>query len=235
VTTAVLDTNVLASGFVGRFVEQSTPGELIRQWVRSRYVLAVSEYILLELARAFQQPYFTACFSAEDRAGALLLLREEAHISSPTASVSGVATHPEDDLALATALSARADYLVTGDERLRRRMTLGTAIAMPERRIVRIQAEGQVMLPADECRQLGLKKGDLVTVVATPEGALIAPQELVAQKALDRIGDALRAKGLSPDEPIESGREERTKLIEERYGIKGPARPERRPPRYSSA
>src|SRR6266566_5034471 len=95
-----------------------------------------------------------------------------------------------------------------------------TEAAMPERRVVRIQEKGQVTLPADVRRQLGLKKGDLVTVVATPEGALIAPQELVAQKALNRIGDALRAKGLSLDELIESGRDERTTLIEERYGIK---------------
>jgi predicted nucleic acid-binding protein len=36
--------------------------------------------------------------------------------------VSGVATHPEDDLVLATAVSAGADYLVTGDIRFRTRV-----------------------------------------------------------------------------------------------------------------
>ena len=91
---------------------------------------------------------------------------------------------------------------------------------MTERRIVRIQEKGQVTLPADVRRKLGLKKGDFVTVVATPEGALIAPQELVAQKALDRIGQVLKEQGLSLDELVEAGREERTKLIEEKYGIK---------------
>jgi predicted nucleic acid-binding protein len=35
-----------------------------------------------------------------------------------TVHVSGVATHPEDDLVLATAVSAEADYLVTGDRHL---------------------------------------------------------------------------------------------------------------------
>jgi predicted nucleic acid-binding protein len=35
-----------------------------------------------------------------------------------TAVVQGVATHPEDDVILATAASARADYLVTGDRQL---------------------------------------------------------------------------------------------------------------------
>jgi predicted nucleic acid-binding protein len=32
--------------------------------------------------------------------------------------VHGIATHPEDDLILATAVSGRADYLVTGDRQL---------------------------------------------------------------------------------------------------------------------
>jgi predicted nucleic acid-binding protein len=32
-------------------------------------------------------------------------------------TVNGVATHPEDDLVLSTALSGKADYLVTGDKR----------------------------------------------------------------------------------------------------------------------
>lgn len=35
------------------------------------------------------------------------------------AVVAGVATHPEDDLVLATAISGSADYLVTGDRQLR--------------------------------------------------------------------------------------------------------------------
>ena len=39
-----------------------------------------------------------------------------------TVTVAGVATHPEDDLVLATALSAGADYLVTGDRRFRARV-----------------------------------------------------------------------------------------------------------------
>jgi predicted nucleic acid-binding protein len=41
------------------------------------------------------------------------------HVLVPiTAEVRGVATRPEDDLTLATAVSAEADYLVTGDRQL---------------------------------------------------------------------------------------------------------------------
>jgi AbrB family looped-hinge helix DNA binding protein len=89
-----------------------------------------------------------------------------------------------------------------------------------ERRLMRVQEKGQVTLPADVRRKLGLKPGDLVAVLDTPEGVLITPQEVLAAKALDRIGEALTEQGLSIEELIESGREERSRIIEERYGIR---------------
>ncbi len=90
---------------------------------------------------------------------------------------------------------------------------------MMERKLVRVQEKGQVTLPAEIRRRLHIKKGDLVAVVETPEGVLIAPQEIVAARALDRIGEVLRERGLSLEELIESGREERTRLIEERHDV----------------
>ena len=90
---------------------------------------------------------------------------------------------------------------------------------MAERKFVRIQENGQITLPAGVRKRLGLKKGDLVAITATPEGVLITPQEVVALRALDRIGETLRDQGLTLEELIESGREERAHLIEEQYGI----------------
>jgi AbrB family looped-hinge helix DNA binding protein len=102
-------------------------------------------------------------------------------------------------------------------------MTFGENIAMTGdnegRRLVRVQEKGQVTLPTEFRKKLGLKKGDVVSVVETPEGLLIAPQELVAARALDRIGEALKANGLSLEDLIDSGREERGELIKERYGL----------------
>lgn len=48
------------------------------------------------------------------------MLRYRSAITPLTATVNGVATHPEDDLVLAAAVSARADYLVTSDTKLLR-------------------------------------------------------------------------------------------------------------------
>ena len=84
--------------------------------------------------------------------------------------------------------------------------------------LVRVQEKGQVTLPAGVRKRLGLKKGDLVAVVETPEGVLITPQEVVATRALAEIGKALTAQGLSLEDMIERGREIREELFREQYG-----------------
>ena len=88
-----------------------------------------------------------------------------------------------------------------------------------ERKLVRIQEKGQVTLPADIRRRLGLKKGDVVAVEETADGVLITPQELIASRALSEIGKALKEQGLSLEEMIERGRVIRGQLLYEMYGI----------------
>jgi antitoxin PrlF len=87
-----------------------------------------------------------------------------------------------------------------------------------ERNLVRVQEKGQVTLPAELRRKLGLKKGDWVAVAITEEGLLITPQEVLAMKALDRVGEALRERGLSLEDLIESGRGIRADIAKEKYG-----------------
>lgn len=88
------------------------------------------------------------------------------------------------------------------------------------RKLVRMREKGQVPLPADVRRKLGLKKGDWVAVIETAEGVLLTPKEWVAFKALDRIGEVLQAEGVTLDELIESGREQRGKLLTSQYGLR---------------
>ena len=84
---------------------------------------------------------------------------------------------------------------------------------MAAEKLVRIQEKGQVTIPAEIRRELGLKKGDLVAVTATADGVLITPRSVLAVKALDRIGELLREQGLSLDDLIESGREVRGEIL----------------------
>jgi putative PIN family toxin of toxin-antitoxin system len=121
VIRAVVDTNVLASGFV-RSNPLAAPVQLLDAWRAQRFELISSAAILAELERTLRSPYFARRLSEEQIEQDLLLLTEEASFTEVTAVVSGVATHPEDDRILATAVSARADYLVTGDAPFRRRV-----------------------------------------------------------------------------------------------------------------
>jgi AbrB family looped-hinge helix DNA binding protein len=82
-----------------------------------------------------------------------------------------------------------------------------------------VQEKGQVTVPAGIRRQLGLKKGDLVSVSQTEDGVLTTPQAAVAIRVLDRIGEALREQGVTLDELIESARTERGEIVRELYSI----------------
>lgn len=115
--TAVLDTNVLASGFVR---PEPPPGQLLLAWRARLYLLVTSEPILAELTRTFEEPYFAQHLTPSQRANNIALLRHEAIITPLTSRVQGVATHPEDDLVLATAVSASVQYLVSGDRPLQK-------------------------------------------------------------------------------------------------------------------
>jgi putative PIN family toxin of toxin-antitoxin system len=87
------------------------------------FTLVTSEYILTELSRTLQSPYFKQRLTPQQVTSAMRLLRRKTTITPLTTKVHGVATHPEDDMILASAVSAKADYLVTGDSKLER---LGT-------------------------------------------------------------------------------------------------------------
>jgi len=86
------------------------------------------------------------------------------------------------------------------------------------KKIYTIQENGQVTLPMAFRKRYGLKKGDVVVFKETDEGLLISPRALLAMKLMDELGDALREKGVSLEELIESGREIRQELYDERYG-----------------
>jgi AbrB family looped-hinge helix DNA binding protein len=100
---------------------------------------------------------------------------------------------------------------------------------MNDRKLVRIQEKGQVTIPTEICKKLGLKRGDLVAVMETPEDVFITPQQVLATKALDQIGDILKEKGLPLGDLIASGRQIRasgrrirTDLLQGTYGITHP-------------
>jgi len=83
---------------------------------------------------------------------------------------------------------------------------------MNDRKLVRMQEKGQVTIPTAIRKKLGLKRGDMVAVMETPDGVFITPQQVLATKAFESIGDILKEQGVSLDELIASGRDIRTEV-----------------------
>lgn len=86
--------------------------------------------------------------------------------------------------------------------------------------VVRVQEKGQVTIPLEIRKKLGLRKGDMVTFIETDSGVIIKPAEILVSEALEEIGRALKEKGIRLEDLLERGREIRGDLIEEEYGLK---------------
>ena len=80
-----------------------------------------------------------------------------------------------------------------------------------------IQENGQVTLPIEFRRRYNLNKGDAVVFRETEEGLLISPKEALVMKLLDEIDEGLKAKGITLDELISSGRQIREEIYSEKY------------------
>ena len=76
---------------------------------------------------------------------------------------------------------------------------------MNDPKLVRMQEKGQVTIPQEIRKKLGLKRGNLVAVMETPDGVFITPQQ--------------KEKGFSLAELIAQGRDIRSDLLQETYGI----------------
>ena len=103
------------------------------------------------------------------------------------------------------------------------------AIAVPALRLSVMQEKGQVTIPTEIRKRLGLKKGDRVSFVETEDGVLISPQEVVATKAMNRLGQIIKENGLTLEDLMERGREMRGQIVKEQYGLEeSPKRRKRR-------
>ncbi len=120
--SAVLDANIIVSGILGFRNPDSIPGMLLRLWRKDTFILVTSQHIREEVRNTLRKPYFTTHLTSQEISRIQALLQFKAKQVLITESIRGSATHPEDDVVLATAVSAKADYLVTGDGPLLRKV-----------------------------------------------------------------------------------------------------------------
>lgn len=114
--SAVLDANTIASGILGFRNPESIPGLLLKLWRKGAFTLIISKHIRDEVKDLLHKPYFTKHLTPQEISRIHALLQFQAKQVLITEDIRSVATSPEDDLVLATAVSAKADYLVTADK-----------------------------------------------------------------------------------------------------------------------
>jgi len=88
-----------------------------------------------------------------------------------------------------------------------------------EVKLGRVQQRGQVTIPIELRRKLGIEEGGVVAFTETENGVLISPREVLAMDALDQIGKALKDQDISLEELIESGRRIRGEMVKEEHGL----------------
>jgi uncharacterized protein len=108
---AVFDTNVL----VAAFVTEGVCAKLLGRARRKQLDLVISPFIVKEFENVFLKKFSA---SKEQIRTATKLISEAAQIVSHESMASGICRDPDDDQILSCALSAEADYLVTGDRDL---------------------------------------------------------------------------------------------------------------------
>lgn len=115
---AVLDTNVLISGLLKRG-RSGIPDQILRYI--ARFQLFLSEEILEETDRVLHYPRIQKKhnLSDEDIHSYIQYLRSIAIIATDLPTVT-VAADPDDNIVLACALKAQADYIVSGDPHLKK-------------------------------------------------------------------------------------------------------------------
>jgi putative PIN family toxin of toxin-antitoxin system len=108
----VLDTNVLVSGLA---YPASVPGRIVGAWRQGALEVVLSRYILDELQRVLPRLNHRLRWSPEDYADLVDILAIEADVVEPVALADDAARDVADVPVLGTLLTARADYLITGD------------------------------------------------------------------------------------------------------------------------
>jgi len=79
--------------------------------------------------------------------------------------------------------------------------------------------DGGLNLPKELFEKYGLNSGDEVVLIETERGLVVMPRVQAMMNMLTEIGESLKAQSITLDELIESGRDIRGDLLQERYGI----------------
>lgn len=110
--TAVYDTNVLISAFIGK----GTPYKILKATYKGNIDLVLSPEILIEFEGVLKRSKFH--FKEKHIRSILSVVVKVARIVSPDVVVDIVKDDPADNRIIEAAISGKANYIVTGDSHL---------------------------------------------------------------------------------------------------------------------
>jgi putative PIN family toxin of toxin-antitoxin system len=116
---AVVDTNILVSGFISPL---SYPREIEKRWRKEQFTLIISPYIIDEIVRVLYLPRIKQKYglSESDIRVFILAITYKASCTAGSLMLSGVAPDPGDDKVISCAIEGQADFIVTGDKKFQR-------------------------------------------------------------------------------------------------------------------
>jgi len=112
---AVVDTNILVSGFIS---PRSYPREIENRWRKEQFALITSPQIIDEINRVLHLPRIKQKYklSESDIYAFILAITYKTSCTTGRIILSGVAPDPGDDKIISCAVEAQADFIVTGDK-----------------------------------------------------------------------------------------------------------------------
>jgi putative PIN family toxin of toxin-antitoxin system len=129
---AVIDTNVLVSALISPSGNEALSLLAVKQGlVRACF----SEAVLKEYSAVLARPKFA--FSRSEIAELIDLLHEHGDLLDPT-SLSGFSPDPADDKFIACALTAKADFVVTGNKKDFPKNQLGSTQVVSARELLNL-------------------------------------------------------------------------------------------------
>lgn len=109
---AVLDANVLVSGLISR---KGPPSRILDAWINGHIQICCSPQILDELSRVLRYPRIQERLEKNQVEAILELILTAADLTKGKLKLKVLTRDPSDNIYLACAIEAQADYLVTGN------------------------------------------------------------------------------------------------------------------------
>ena len=132
---AVIDTNIIISGTIS---PSGAPYEILEAWRNRKFMLVTSGPILKEVERVFNYPRIKSLNNLKEKEIKEIIsaIKEYSIVTIGKSKIDEITADPDDNMFLACALEAEADFIVSGDKHLLNLKTFQDIPIMKARRFI---------------------------------------------------------------------------------------------------